>query len=332
MPRQSATRIAILVSRQTSAALACLTREIFEKANRPLGREHYSVELVSTGGGRLELQGATVRTAKVRGRYDYLIVPPFTGVGRDHAPDSRDAELVNRQCANGTVVASACLGAFTLAEARLLDGKEATTHWDWIALARSRYPRVRWSMNRMISDQGRVITAGGYLAAVDLALYIVARTSSQPAAHALGQTLLADSARQKQSVYAQKLIDLDVEHERLKGLTAWIESHLEQPLSAAVLAKRCNMSSRTFHRRVYEAYGTTPRKFVQLKRIEKAQQLLRTTTRSVDQILARVGVSDVASFRRVFRREIGYSPAEFRRRLTTQLHPRPIVTLGDKSA
>jgi transcriptional regulator GlxA family with amidase domain len=174
-------------------------------------------------------------------------------------------------------------------------------------------------MNRMVSDQGSVITAGGYLAAVDLALYIVGRTSSQPAAHALGQILLADSVRQKQSVYAQKLIDLEVEHERLKGLTGWIESHLEQPLPAAMLAKRCNMSSRTFHRRFFDAYGTTPRKFVQLKRIERAQQLLRTTTRSVEQILALVGVSDVASFRRVFRREIGYSPAEFRRRLTIQL-------------
>jgi transcriptional regulator GlxA family with amidase domain len=317
MPPRSATHIAILVSRQTSAALACLTREIFEKANRPLGREHYSTELVSAGGGRIELQGATVRTAKARGGYNYLIVPPLTGVGRDHVPDSRDAELVNRQCAKGTVVASACLGAFTLAEAGLLDGEEATTHWDWIALARSRYPGVSWSMNRMISDQGSVITAGGYLAAVDLALYLVARTSSQSAAHALGQTLLADSVRQKQSVYAQRLIDLEVEHERLKGLTGWIESHLEQPLAAAALAKRCKMSSRTFHRRFFEAYGTTPRKFIQLKRIEKAQRLLRTTTRSIEQILASVGVSDVASFRRVFRREIGYSPAEFRRRLTT---------------
>jgi transcriptional regulator GlxA family with amidase domain len=79
------------------------------------------------------------------------------------------------------------------------------------------------------------------------------------------------------------------------------------------------MSSRTFHRRFFDAYGTTPRKFVQLKRIEKAQRLLRTTARSVEQILALVGVSDVTSFRRVFRREIGYSPAEFRRRLMTQL-------------
>jgi len=319
VPRHSTTHIAILVGRQTSAALACLTREIFEKANRPLGREHYLVELVSARGGRLELQGATVTTAKARGRYDYLIVPPLTGIGRDHVPDSSDAELLGRQSAKGTIVASACLGAFTLAEAGLLNGKEATTHWDWIALARSRYPQVSWSMNRMVSDQGSVITAGGYLAAVDLALYIVARTSSRPAAHALGQILLADSVRQKQSVYAQKLIDLEVEHERLKGLTGWIESHMEQPLSAAVLAKRCNMSSRTFHRRFFDAYGTTPRKFVQLKRIEKAQRLLRTTARSVEQILALVGVSDVTSFRRVFRREIGYSPAEFRRRLMTQL-------------
>jgi len=84
------------------------------------------------------------------------------------------------------------------------------------------------------------------------------------------------------------------------------------------MARRCKMSVRSFHRKFVTVHGVTPRKFLQLKRIERVQAQLRTSHKSLEQILAEVGVSDVASFRRVFRRELGYSPAEYRRRLRVQ--------------
>jgi transcriptional regulator GlxA family with amidase domain len=167
----------------------------------------------------------------------------------------------------------------------------------------------------MISDQGSVITGGGYLGVVDLAVHIVGITSSRETAHELGQMLLADSVRQRQSVFAHRLTEPAVDLGSRSNLSRWIDRHLDEGLTVRDMARHCRMSLRSFHRRFVTAYGVTPRKFIQLKRIERAQEQLRNTRKSVEQILAQIGVSDVASFRRVFQRELGLSPAEYRRRL-----------------
>lgn len=319
LQRPERIRIAVLLNEHSSVALAFLLKETFVKANRILGADAYDVSFVTATGAReLSVQGAQIRTLTLRGTYDYLIVPPLDRIADSYAPAAADVRAVRVQHGKGTIVASACLGALILASAGLLDGREATTHWAWMAFVRTRYPQVRWALGRMICDLRDVITAGGYLAVVDLALHIVATTSSRVTAHRLGQTLLADSIRQKQSVYAQTLIEPQVENRQLNELVRSIERNLDQPLPAADMAKRCRMSLRNFHRKFIEAYGTTPRKFVQIKRVERAQELLRNTSRSVEQVLQAVGVSDATSFRRIFQREIGYSPAEFRRKLRMQ--------------
>ncbi|HEU4653493.1 MAG TPA: helix-turn-helix domain-containing protein [Steroidobacteraceae bacterium] len=318
MPRAKGAkiRIAILLGERSAPGLALLARDVFRRANRLLAEERYQIDFVSASASRkTHFDGLSIETKPLRGRYDYLIVPPFDGFTEDHYPDERDIRCVQAQASRGTVIASACLGALVLASAGMLDGKDATTHWAWVSLARSRHSAVNWSPSRMICDEGDVITAGGYLAMVDLALHIVGKTTRREIAHQLGQRLLADSVRQKQSVYAQTLIDPGVEHEELGAIGKWIDRHLDQALDAEPLAKRCNMSLRTFHRRFAEVFGTTPRKFVQVKRVERAQELLRKTSKSIEQIVSEVGVSDPVSFRRVFQRELGFSPAEFRRKL-----------------
>jgi transcriptional regulator GlxA family with amidase domain len=308
--------IAVLLSPSSSLALASLTKEMFLRANRLLGETRYAVDFVSSSkAGMLELNDAVVRTRAYRAEHRYLLVTPLDGVQRDYAPAVNDVKLVRRAHGQGTRIASACLGALTLAQAGLLDGREATTHWAWATLVRDRFPQITWKPQRMLCDHGDVITAGGYLAVVDLVLHIIATTSAQDVSHRLGQSLLADSVRQKQSVYAQQLIDPDVAQGPVREVARWIEAHLASPMPASTLARRCGLSLRSFHRKFYEAYGTTPRKFVQLKRVEKAKELLRTTRRSIEQVLQAVGVSDVASFRRIFQRELGYSPAEYRRKL-----------------
>jgi transcriptional regulator GlxA family with amidase domain len=315
-PKSPRIRIAALLTERSSLALAFLMRDVFARANRILAGDTYDVRFISAPRARaLSIQGFAVPVSARHGRFDYLIVTPLDRVAPDYAPEPAEVALVRRQHDNGAVVASACLGAFALASAGLLDGREATTHWAWQSVVKNRYPQVNWVLGRMICDLDDVITAGGYLAVVDLALHIVAATSSRATAHRLGQSLLADSIRQKQSIYAQPLIDPQVRYAQLNDLARWLERHLDRPLPAAEMARRCRMSLRTFHRRFLEAYGVTPRRFVQIKRIEKSQELLRTTARSTEQILQSVGVSDTTSFRRVFQRELGCSPAEYRRRL-----------------
>lgn len=310
------TRLDVLLSGYSSVALALLFKSAFERANRLLQKSAYDVRFVSASGpGEVSIQGVKFDVARPRAGCDYFVVTPFDGFTQRQEPDAADIRIVRAQHEKRAVVASACLGALTLAAAGLLDGREATTHWEWAAIARVRHPKVNWAVHRMISDQGDVLTAGGYLGVVDLALHIIGATSSRETAHRLGQMLLADSVRQRQSVFAQRLIEPAVEHGPLSDLAQWIERHLDGALTASAMARRCRMSLRSFHRRFVAAHGVTPRKFVQLKRIERAQEQLRNSRKSIEQILANVGVSDVASFRRVFQRELGLSPAEYRRRL-----------------
>lgn len=312
-------RIGLLVTQHSSIALSLLFRTVMEWGNRILGEPKYAVRLVRSGQiGPSARADVGLRTHVLRGRYDYLVLAPLDVFSEHQRSHDADVRAVRRHHRKGSVIASACLGALTLAEAGLLNGREATTHWAWTATVRRRHPQVNWKPNRLICDQKDVITAGGYLAMVDLALHIIARTSSKRVAHDVGHVLLADSARQKQSVFAHRLLDPTNNDSGLHRITGWIEQHLNKAPAAGEMARFCNMSLRTFHRRFQCVYGVTPRKFVQLKRIERVQEQLRSTRMSMEQILEQVGISDIASFRRVFQRELGYSPAEYRRILSAR--------------
>lgn len=311
-----AVRIAVLLGPNSSLAMALLFRATFERANRTLAAPRYRVTLVSSRPiRRVSGPDVTVTPRPPRGRYDYVAVTPYDGIEPGWLPDPADVAVLRHLHARGTVVASSCLGALTLGEAGLLDAREATTHWNWASYARDRYPRVAWNARKIICDQGDVLTAGGYLATVDLALHIVATTSSRKVAHELGRMMLADSARQHQSIYALRLTERAAPEGELGDIESWLERRLRESPTAHEMARHCNMSLRTFHRRFREAYGVTPRKYLQLKRVEAVRRLLGESRRSIEQILADVGVSDVTSFRRIFRRELGHSPAEFRRTL-----------------
>lgn len=199
----------------------------------------------------------------------------------------------------------------------VLDGREATTHWSWDREVRARYPQVAWNTRRIVCDQRAVITAGGYLAAVDLGLHIVAATGSPETARSLGQMMLADSARQHQSLYALRLAAAPLGRGALPDIEEWLERRLRSAPTSTDLARHCNMRLRSFHRKFREAYGITPRKFPQLKRIAVVRRQLAAGARSIEQILQDVGVGDATSCRRIFHRELGLSRAEYRRQRRT---------------
>jgi transcriptional regulator GlxA family with amidase domain len=202
-----------------------------------------------------------------------------------------------------------------VAQTGLLAGRDATTHWSWIQRAAQRFPDVKWDPSRMICDSGDIVTAGGFLAAVDLTLALVERTCTRAVSHEVGRLILADSVRQRQSVYATNLVFRRVEDPRMRRLEKWLRPHLSASVTASDMAAACNLSVRSFYREFVSVYGVTPKKFVQLKRIEKVRLLLRDPEVSVEEAIASVGVTDLPSFREVFRRELGISPAEYRRRL-----------------
>ncbi len=317
-------RIRILLFDGVAVGVALVMRDIFRAADARLGGGRLDVRLCGRPGLRALVAGdLSIRLAPLAGRVDHLVVPPLEPGGDPFAPRPAEERLLARRHAAGAVVHAACLGAILVARAGLLAGRRATTHWAWVERAAAGCPEVEWDGTRMLVDGGDVVTAGGYLAAIDLALALVERVAGAAISREVGRRLLADSVRQHQSIYATSLVPSGAESPRMRRLEGWLSAHLSGPVDTRALAAACGLGARTFHREFVKAYGVTPKKYVQLRRIERVRELLRDEATSVEAAIRRVGVSDVPSFREVFRRELGLTPTEYRRRLIASEAPGP---------
>jgi transcriptional regulator GlxA family with amidase domain len=275
-------------------------------------------EPVRTASGRaLPVDGRA--TLRGRARDDILVVP---GLGMD-TPGAIDAELrretvlrgldfIRRAAELGLTVAASCSATFLLGAAGVLDGGPATTTW-WLArdFAR-RFPAVDVRVDSMVVAHRRVLTAGSAFAHADLMLTLLARASGPSLARLVSRFLVVDE-RPSQARY------MIAEHLRtddaaLRRFERFVREHLHRVVSVEEMARAAGTSSRTLARRLEEQLGTTPLRFVQRLRAERAVQLLETTARSVEAIASEVGYADPAAFRRVLRRETGRSPREFRAR------------------
>lgn len=243
--------------------------------------------------------------------------------GRDQfdAP-SGDAALAALRAAarRGARVASICVGAFTLAEAGLLDGRRATTHWAAAAELARRYPAITVDPDVLFVDEGRILTSAGAAAGLDLCLYLVrrdhgaavaataARAAVMPLERAGGQ---AQFIRHPAPALAPGPSG-DRAGVSLGPLLHWAEAHLGEELTVDRLAARAGLPPRTFARRFREQTGTTPLRWVLRARVRRAQELLETTGLAVEAVGRAVGFGSPAAFRDQFRRAAGTSPQAYR--------------------
>ncbi len=318
MPRKKQTKkinIAILIGHQTSFAISLLIRDIFVRANKLIQTDFFVPIFVSHFGGAVSQDGVSLIAKKWNLSQEVIIVPPFNS-GFDFTISKYSYEILQLRKAyqKKIKICSICHGAFLLAASSILDGKEATTHWRAHTLVKELFPKVSWSLDKMISDTGQVITSAGYSSAVDLALYLVEKYHSKKLAHDLGQYLLAGSFRQKQSLYARNLVMTSKSDDSFYQLENWIDENLHRSISVVEMAQESNMSLRNFHRQFKLSLGVSPKKYIQLKRIEKAKKLLAQKNFSIDEIVEKIGLLDLSSFRKIFLRELGVSPSEYRRR------------------
>jgi transcriptional regulator GlxA family with amidase domain len=227
---------------------------------------------------------------------------------------------LRRQHERGVLLASCCTGSFLLAEAGLLDGGVATTHWARGKTFASRYPDVDLRISEIITEQDGIICSGAATSALNLALRLVEKFAGAEVAAETGKVMLIDVNRVSQSSYAtiQKEQHADPLVNRALRL---MEKSLQQGFRLAELARHLAVSERTLNRRFKQAVGDPPLHHLQTLRIDVAKRLLETRRLKVDSVSARVGYSDLSTFRRLFKRETGLSPREYQRRFSRHAQP-----------
>ncbi|MBX3134177.1 MAG: helix-turn-helix domain-containing protein [Gemmatimonadaceae bacterium] len=215
--------------------------------------------------------------------------------------------------ARGTRIAAICTGAFALAEAGLLDGRRATTHWiDAPELIR-RYPDVRVDADVLYVDEGRILTSAGIAAGVDLCLHLVRRDHGAALANTIARRLVVPPLRdggQAQYIAAPVIADDGGSLDRTRS---WALARLDAPLDVPALARHAKLPVRTFARRFRAECGTTPLQWLTRQRVLRAQQLLETTRWGIERVASSCGLGSAVTLRAQFRRTLGTSPVAYRR-------------------
>jgi transcriptional regulator GlxA family with amidase domain len=320
--------VTILLLNDCYASTSLAPIEVFHSAgnlwNQLTGNEtepRFKVTTASLDGGPVETPysvGLTPQKSIDAVAHTDVAVIPASGLELDAQFERHQALFpwLRRWHANGAYIASICSGAAYLAEAGLLDGHEATTHWGAAASFRERYPAVNWRPDVFVTEDRRVLCSGGVYAAIDLSLYLVDKFCGHEVAVNTAKALLVDMPRTHQTGYAVLPLSRPHGDAKIRQAESYMREHFARDLSIESLAEGVNMSARNFIRRFKEATGQVPGRYLQILRISIAKEMLEDGARSVQAISSAVGYEDVAFFRALFKRLTGMTPAEYRAKFT----------------
>lgn len=227
----------------------------------------------------------------------------------------REAAWLKEQYDRGAIICSVCTGAMMLAEAGLLDDREATTHWSARRIFQDLYPSVLLRPERLLVPSGvehRIITSGGSASWTELALYLVARFCGDEEARQIVKIFLFGDRSDGQLPFAAMARPKQHEDAAIARCQTWIAEHYACANPVAELTGRSGLAPRTFKRRFAAATGYAPLDYVQSLRIEEAKQMLETSDDAIDDIAAQVGYEEPNSFRRLFKRTTGITPHQYR--------------------
>lgn len=243
-----------------------------------------------------------------------IVIVPTSGLELDEKLVENSALLpwLRKHYAAGAYLAGVCMGAAYLAEAGLLDGKRATTHWAVAPDLRKRYPAVDWRADLFVTEDTRLLCSGGLTAAADVSLYLVEKLCGHEIAVQTAKALLLSMPRTHQAGYA--VLPLSPPHgdDRIRAVEAFLQARYADDINNEQLAELACMSERTFLRRFKAATGRVPAAYLQAVRIEAAKAMLELETAPVQVVAEKVGYGDVSFFRSLFKRETGMTPAEYR--------------------
>lgn len=293
--------------------------EVFDVANRLSGASEYSIAVAGTQPGRVKTSSGldvAMDTAlcDVSRSPDTLLVTGGAGTASALA-DGELVRQVRRLAKRARRVASVCSGAFVLAEAGLLDGRRATTHWEWCETFAVRYPEITVDPAPIYVRDGNVYTSAGVTAGMDLALALVEEDLGRDLALAVARQLVMFLHRPaNQTQFSAQLVAQLAERDALREAQRLIAEHPGATLTVPALAAHVGMSERNFARCFRQEVGQPPGHYVASVRIEAARRLLEDTDRAVADIAAACGLGTAETMRRSFLRTLGCGPTEFRRR------------------
>lgn len=251
-----------------------------------------------------------------------IVIPPGLGDPLPEREARYYADWLRSEHSKGAGLCSICKGAFLLGETGLLAGRTVTTHWSYEEHLVSRFPDINVNTDRLIIDDGDILTAGGVMAWIDLSLILIERFLGPTIMVETARAFLVDPPGREQSYYSAFSPRLNHGDDAILKVQHWLQATGGKDTGLAVLAEHAGLEPRTFMRRFQKATGHTAGEYVQRLRINKARDLLQFTRDPVDAIAWKVHYSDPSSFRKIFTRIIGLTPAEYRQRFTShQLSP-----------
>jgi transcriptional regulator GlxA family with amidase domain len=285
---------------------------VFEMANVTAGKTIYDVRLLSESGGPVRTSiGITIGTeAFDEPDFDTLIVGAAT------EPEEASPKLlafVRKAFGVSRRVTAPCTGAFTLAQAGILDGRRATTHWGFARELQTRFPKVKVEEDRIFIVDGPVWTSAGMSAGIDLALAMVEKDLGVEIVRSVAKKMVVYHRRAGGQSQFSALLELEPKSDRIQSALSYARRNLQTPLSVEQLAEAAHLSPRQFSRAFRAETGQSPAKAIENLRVEAARLLMEQGQLPIDVVARETGFADRERMRRAFLRAFGQPPQVIRR-------------------
>lgn len=308
--------VSVLLYDQMSAFELGIVTEVFGLARPELGIDWYQLAICSERPGRVPIiGGAWIHTncgLDVLASAQTVIVPGVRDVHGDCSDELIAALRLARQ--RGARLVSICSGAFALAAAGLLDGRRATTHWQYADLLAQRFPLVEVAPEVLYIDDGDVLTSAGSAAGLDLCVHLIREDYGPSVANAVARRLVITPHRAGgQAQFIEAPVVVDSEDDRISQSMTWMLNNLSQPVTVESLARRVHMSTRTYVRRFARCTGSSPIRWLITQRVHASLPLLEKTDLPVEEIVTTIGFETAVTYRHHFCRMMQSSPSAYRR-------------------
>jgi transcriptional regulator GlxA family with amidase domain len=287
---------------------------VFEIASRLVGAAPSIKTIAAVPGPVRSSAGVELLARGLRpsGAISTLIVAGGSGVNAA-SKCGKTLGFLRAMAKSGVRIASVCSGAFILAEAGLLDGRRATTHWQRTRQFLSQYPKVKLEPDQIFVRDGDIWSSAGISAGIDLALAMVAEDLGDEIAKQAARQLVLYHRRSGGQSQFSSLLELKAPSGRFGPLLSWAREHLDAPLTVEALAEQAGMSTRHFARAFIAETGTTPSKAVERLRVEVARQQVQSSSEAIERVAETTGFRDPERMRRAFIRAFGQPPQSLRR-------------------